>query len=41
MTYTMIKKNIFRYPSEYYLNIIKKGYRDCDLDTKKLMQSLK
>ena len=41
MTYTMIKKNIFRYPSEYYLNIIKKGYRDCDLDIKKLMQSLK
>ena len=41
MTYTMIKKNIFRYPSEYYLNIIKKGYRDCNLDTKKLMQSLK
>ena len=41
MTYTMIKKTLFRYPSEYYLNIIKKGYRDCNLDTKKLMQSLK
>jgi gamma-glutamylcyclotransferase (GGCT)/AIG2-like uncharacterized protein YtfP len=34
MTYTMIKKTLFRYPSEYYLNIIKQGYRDCDLNIK-------
>ena len=41
MTYTMVKKTIFRYPSEKYLNIIKKGYKDCDLDKKNLMNALK
>jgi len=41
MTYTMVKKTIFRYPSEKYLNIIKKGYKDCDLDKKNLINALK
>ena len=41
MTYIMVKKTIFRYPSEKYLNIIKKGYKDCDLDKKNLINALK
>ena len=40
MTYTMAKKTRFRYPTERYLNIIKKGYRDCDLDPKYLNRAL-
>ena len=27
MTYTMVKKNEFRFPTERYLNIVKKGYK--------------
>ena len=41
MTYTMVKKSIFRFPTEKYLNIIKKGYRDCGLDKKFLKEGLK
>jgi gamma-glutamylcyclotransferase (GGCT)/AIG2-like uncharacterized protein YtfP len=41
MTYTMTKKTIFTFPSERYLNIIKKGYKDCDLDKKYLKNALK
>jgi gamma-glutamylcyclotransferase (GGCT)/AIG2-like uncharacterized protein YtfP len=41
MTYTMQKKTQFRFPSEKYLNIIKKGYKDCILDKKYLYQALK
>ena len=41
MTYTMTKKTIFTFPSERYLNIIKKGYKDCNLDKKYLIKSLK
>ena len=36
MTYTMVKKTPFRYPTEKYLNIVKIGYKDCDLDIKYL-----
>ena len=32
MTYTMVRKTSFRYPTERYLNVIKQGYKDCDLD---------
>ena len=32
MTYTMVKKSSFRYPTERYFNVVKQGYRDCDLD---------
>ena len=32
MTYIMSKKTKFRYPTERYLNIIKKGYKDCNLE---------
>ncbi len=31
MTYTMVKKTLFKFPTERYLNIVKKGYKDCDL----------
>ena len=41
MTYTMVKKSVFSYPTERYLNIVKKGYRDCKLDKKTLIQALK
>ena len=41
MTYTMVKKSPFRFPTERYLNIVKRGYRDCKLDKKHLIKALK
>ena len=41
MTYIMNKKTQFRYPTEKYLNVIKKGYKDCKLDNKFLIKALK
>ena len=41
MTYTMTKKTKFRYPTERYLNIVKRGYKDCDLENKYLIKALK
>ena len=41
MTYTMVKKTQFRYPTEKYLNVIKQGYRDCKLDDKFLIKALR
>ena len=41
MTYTMTKKSIFKYPTERYLNIVKKGYKDCNLDINNLKKALK
>ena len=41
MTYTMVKKTSFRYPTERYLNIVKHGYKDCDLDKRYLVKALK
>ena len=29
MTYTMVKKSPFKFPTERYLNVVKRGYRDC------------
>ena len=40
MTYTMTKKTNFTFPSERYLNIIKRGYKDCNLDTSHLKKGL-
>ena len=40
MTYTMTQKTKFTFPSERYLNIIKRGYKDCKLDIKYLKKSL-
>ena len=41
MTYTMTKKTLFLFPTERYLNIIKRGYKDCDLDINHLKKVLK
>ena len=41
MTYIMVKKTAFMYPTERYFNIVKKGYKDCNLDNKFLTQALK
>ena len=40
MTYTMVKKSSFKFPTERYLNIVKKGYKDCKLDEKYLKKAL-
>ena len=32
MTYTMVKKTPFKFPTVRYLNIVKKGYKDCGLN---------
>ena len=41
MTYTMAKKTQFTLPTERYLNIVKRGYKDCKLDQKYLKKALK
>ena len=41
MTYTMVKKSKFKFPTEKYLNVIKRGYKDCKLDKKYLNRALK
>ncbi len=41
MTYIMVNKTSFRYPTEKYLNVIKQGYKDCKLDRKYLIEALK
>ena len=40
MTYIMVKKSQFRFPTERYLNVVKKGYKDCKLNLKFLKQGL-
>ena len=40
MTYTMVKKSQFRFPTERYLNVVKNGYKDCKLNLKFLKQGL-
>ena len=40
MTYTMTKKTPFMYPTERYLNVIKRGYKDCDLNSSFLRKAL-
>ena len=37
----MVKKTIFKYPTERYLDIVKKGYKDCMLNNKYLYFALK
>ena len=41
MTYVMTKKTSFTFPTERYLNIVKRGYKDCDLDKSYLKNALK
>ena len=41
MTYTMVKKTPFKFPTERYLNVVKRGYKDCNLDCTFLYKALK
>ena len=41
MTYTMVDKSPFKFPTERYLNVVKKGYEDCSLDKKYLQKALR
>jgi len=41
MTYTMLNKGPFRFPTERYLKIVKKGYKNCKLNKKYLVKALK
>ena len=41
MTYSMKHKTKFTYPTERYLNVVKKGYEDCGLDKSYLIKALK
>ena len=36
----MVKKSPFRFPTERYLNVVKKAYKDCNLDKKYLKKAL-
>ena len=40
MTYVMVKKTPFMFPTEKYLNIVSKGYSDCKLNKKFLKKAL-
>ena len=40
MTYTMVNKSRFKFPTERYLNIVKKGYKDCNIDKRYLKKAL-
>ena len=40
MTYTMVSKTSFKYPTKRYLDIVKKGYKNCKLDNKYLKKAL-
>ena len=40
MTYIMVNKSPFKFPTERYLNIVKRGYKDCGLDKKYLQKGL-
>ena len=40
MTYIMVNKTEFRYPTERYLNVIKQGYKDCKLNFNYLTKAL-
>ena len=40
MTYLMVNKSTFKFPTERYLNIVKKGYLNCGLDNKFLKKAL-
>jgi hypothetical protein len=41
MTYTMVKKTKFKFPTHRYLNIVKRGYKDCKLNNNYLIKALK
>ena len=37
----MVKESQFRFPTERYLNVVKKGYKDCNLNNRILKNTLK
>ena len=41
MTYSMTRKTLFTFPTERYLNIVKRGYKDCHIDKRHLKIALK
>ena len=41
MTYTMVKKTSFMFPTKRYLDVVTRGYKDCKLDKKYLKKALK
>ena len=41
MTYMMVKKTPFAYPTKKYLSIVKRGYKDCNLKIEHLKTGLK
>ena len=40
MTYSMVNKTPFRFPTQRYLNIVKRGYKDCNLENEYLFNAL-
>ena len=40
MTYIMVKKTVFKFPTERYLKIVQRGYKDCKIDLKYLKKAL-
>ena len=40
MTYIMVEKTSFIFPTDRYLNIVRKGYRDCNLNKEYLKKAL-
>ena len=40
MTYIMVKKTPFKFPTERYLKVVTRGYKDCKLDKKYLKKAL-
>ncbi len=40
MTYIMVKKSPFKFPTDRYLNIVKRGYKDCKLNSEYLKKAL-
>ena len=41
MTYTMVGKTPFKFPIKRYLNTVKRGYKDCNLDQIYLTKALR
>ena len=40
MTYTMVNKSTFEFPTERYLKVVKRGYKDCNLNFEYLKKAL-
>jgi gamma-glutamylcyclotransferase (GGCT)/AIG2-like uncharacterized protein YtfP len=41
MTYIMVNKTLFTFPTERYLNLIKRGYKDCKIEMRHLNKALR